>query len=96
MATMKIMKKACDAAQKITDWFPPAVKPVHVGAYEVADADMLDSEVHGFQYWNGSFWGIFEITAKMAQLGREHHSTFQNHHWRGLAFDPAKGAGGQP
>lgn len=58
---------------KKTPWFPPDVKPVHVGVYETTSLP----EDHPHHYvvrtrWDGFHWGI----------------GFQYRYWRGLAEKP--------
>lgn len=74
-------------SKKLTPWFPPEVKPVHIGVYETAEPN-LDSEC--FQHWNGSFWGLCSSSARYAATNGQANgfSGFQQTMWRGLAKKP--------
>ena len=61
--------------QKLTDWFPANVKPVHVGYYE---RDYGDSSLCN-DYWNGTY---FEI---VADNGIHCGPTVTDLPWRGLS-----------
>lgn len=68
---------------KLTEPFPPEIKPVHIGVYQKICADGSI----GHQYWNGKYWCGFSIKIKdCAWETRE--SCFQDHPWRGLAEKP--------
>lgn len=41
--------------QKLTDWFPPEIKPVRVGVYQVGETEGL-SDPDGYSYWDGFHW----------------------------------------
>jgi hypothetical protein len=63
----------------LTPWFPPHVKPVRVGVYQVED-DRIEPKILEnirpiFSYWNGQNW------SNMRGPKRERF-------WRGLAIDP--------
>lgn len=76
--------------KKMTRWFGPDEKPVRVGVWQVCDAWECDSkEKHGFQYWNGSYFGLFAISAEKSEshLYASSRSCFQKHHWRGFTTD---------
>lgn len=73
----------------LTSWFPPNVKPSRVGCYQTEDdPDALDRLRHGYQWWNGKWWGIFELDKKDAALDKKSRSLFQVNYWRGLAVQP--------
>lgn len=62
---------------KLTDWFPPEIKPVRKGLYHAYRV----GEWHTLKYWNGKRWEQYKGAPwKIAQ----------NHNWRGLAADPTK------
>lgn len=76
-------------SKKLTPWFPPTVKPVHIGCYQTEDsAACLRNGMHGYQYWTGARWGRFEITKTGAEASKSSDSTFQVNYWRGLAVKP--------
>jgi hypothetical protein len=61
---------------QMTEWYPPEIKPVRVGEYEIW------SNYSMRLWWNGDSWGTgnYELLPWL-----------QNCHWRGLAADPKKG-----
>lgn len=69
----------------ITDWFPPTVKPINHGVYQVRidyPGSMKGELV--FQYWNGKFWGLYSFTVLGAGLDAGSKSFYQEGKWRGL------------
>ena len=58
-----------------TPWFPRAIKPVHQGLYEVADANE-----YAFLWWNGKYWTTHETGLQLIWPLPEA--------WRGLAKKP--------
>ncbi len=78
-------------SDELTPWFPPHIKPVHVGVYETASAtaegNPLDGS-EGFQRWDGRVWGGFKASACEAYVEDGYVSKFQNNCWRGLAEQP--------
>lgn len=69
---------------KLTPWFHPDVKPVHVGFYHTGKASECpignkESESDYNWYWDGNYW-----------IARDECSpTYtQNRYWRGLAEKP--------
>lgn len=77
------------AAPKMTPWFDPAVEPARIGVYQTEDLEScLDCPEHGYQHWNGSFWGTFSFTPEHAVLDADRASGFQRNYWRGLAEKP--------
>ena len=76
---------------KLTDWFPPGVKPVRVGVYQVCEHWWLAREwhSHGYQHWDGQRWGIFNPTPDAAAAEADLASEYQINFWRGLAEQPA-------
>ena len=68
---------------KLTPWFPPEVKPVHVGVYETGDADWYKETGLSFlREWNGKAW-IVPVSGKRGFECRQ-----QKRVWRGLARKP--------
>lgn len=73
--------------QKLTDWYPPEVKPVREGVYEVTSAEV---GILKYAYWNGKAFGLRCRSVENADLEREsfwfpHEGVI---HWRGLAEKP--------
>lgn len=74
---------------KLTPWFPPDVKPAHVGSYQTEDdPSVLGHFNHGYQWWDGKAWGLFELTHHAAATSGHTRSSFQDNYWRGLAVKP--------
>ena len=68
---------------KMTDWFPPHIKPVNVGVYEVKFTPKGKYESYMYAAWNGQQWSR---VARYEEMGR-FHSNFaadQNKYWRGF------------
>lgn len=68
--------------QKLTDWFPPEVKPARVDVYET------NAGPNTYQYWNGKFWGLYESTPDFAFAFSYDKIMVQSPRWRGLAEPP--------
>lgn len=76
-----------DVEPEYTDWFPPDVKPVHVGFYESGG---FQSQPWAYEpgeetirfYWDGHLWLGAEGGYIVERQGRW---------WRGLAHDPSAG-----
>ena len=70
----------------MTDWFPPDVKPVHVGVYEIK---LSEYNFEVYSYWDGSRWCFACINVDDA-FSLKHRETklFQKRYWRGLAKKP--------
>ena len=64
-----------------TDWYPPHIKPVREGLYEVKGWHF-----HGgtWKYWNGTKWGWSHTSARMARYWRNQSGAAQEVEWRGL------------
>jgi len=79
-------------SKKLTPWFPPTVKPPHVGVYEVillvGSRDFDQVRPDGFAYWNGRSWGWNSDTADFAATSGNVKGSCQAKKWRGLAVKP--------
>lgn len=81
----------------LTPWFPPNVKPVHIGVYLTkiyTDDDPIKGEVcgEGFSYWSGHAWSdTGQSIEEAAARAKKFVPGFQNKPWRGLAKKPKKG-----
>jgi len=66
---------------KYTEWYPPGIKPLRIGAY------MCISTLGNRYYchWDGSNWGYFASTPEKAYESRHRILYLQNLKWRGLA-----------
>ena len=68
---------------KMTPWFPPHIKPVHKGVYEVKFTPKGLHESYWYAAWNGKRWSRVARYEEMARF----HSNFdasQNKYWRGF------------
>ena len=73
------MSEAKTRQEKFTPWFPPEVKPVHVGDYETKTPDSFGIVPRP---WNGQWWGCaYGVAGKSAT---------QNWQWRGLTRPSSK------
>ena len=68
---------------QLTDWFPPEIKPVHVGVYQ--------TDFCGYAHWNGKKWGYGRLSPLDAKTCAVYRSAIQNKSWRGLNFNPQAG-----
>jgi hypothetical protein len=77
---------------KLTDWFPPDVKPVRVGVYEMRPGNDIvwGGQLGRFQHWNGERWGGYSSSPNLAALSDCVNFTSMHQHrgWRGLAEKP--------
>jgi hypothetical protein len=69
---------------KLTPWFPPDVKPAHVGVYQCRGLPTTQK----FQHWNGYFWGGWAADKKAAERNGYVPSMREQPEWRGLAVKP--------
>jgi hypothetical protein len=72
----------------VTGWFPPDVKPVHVGVYQTYAESEPQSGNPGYQFWRGNCWSIFSSDADSAERDKNIDSFYQINYWRGLAEKP--------
>lgn len=73
---------------KLSPWFPIAIKPVHVGVYQVGSR--IGPLQHGkrFTYWDGRRFhaaGLSPYDAAARYRGKKGGSPFFMSTWRGLA-----------
>jgi hypothetical protein len=68
---------------KYTPWFPPEIKPVHVGVYQVFN-DFT------YAYWGGKRWGYVELSVKQAVASKNTKFASQYKTWRGLTTEDGK------
>ena len=67
---------------KLSPWFPPRVKPVHVGWYHTNNPTVKLFSASDFNWWwDGSKW-LFSPNAKVC--------VYQNRHWRGKMREETK------
>lgn len=67
---------------KVTQWFKGDEKPVHIGAYQRAQAN---KRIIGYSYWNGKEWGVLSTTPYEAWRLSKVASVLQELQWRGKA-----------
>jgi len=66
---------------KRTPWYPPEVKPVRVGVYEVA----MTIVPVWYRYWDGENWHVGDETPALALKSAPLNGTsWSVKHWRGL------------
>ena len=67
---------------KMTDWFPPHIKPVHIGVYEIKYTSKVAYGSNMYATWNGEKWssGSYNLCDKYHQL----FNANQDKHWRGF------------
>ena len=74
---------------KLTPWFPPDVKPVHVGVYETLEATCFPN---WYDIWDGKNWWIGGKTPKSAMKNHQDEPRLLIQSapvkWRGLAEKP--------
>lgn len=68
---------------KYSQWFPPRVKPVHVGVYQTWFVSPMDG---GFSKWDGKKW-LSEM-GTVARADKDDEIGNQKKYWRGLAVKP--------
>jgi hypothetical protein len=68
---------------KMTPWFPPHIKPVNIGVYEVKFTPKGLYGSYFYAMWNGKRWSRVATYEEMARF----HSNFdalQGKYWRGF------------
>lgn len=70
---------------ELTPWFPPHIKPVHVGVWDVADGSHFRAP--WFKKWDGRYWYTGGRTVSEANRVTE-YSILEEFSWRGLARKP--------
>lgn len=81
------------ADDMLTEWFPPHIKPVHIGVYqacmEVCTDRFGSSHVeYGFARWDGQRWGLMQDDIKTAAERIHFQAASQAKVWRGLNKEP--------
>ena len=69
--------------KQMTPWFPPHIKPVRKGVYEVKFTPKGLYESYFYAMWNGKRWSRVATYEEMKRF----HSNFdalQNKYWRGF------------
>ncbi|WP_321853144.1 hypothetical protein [Burkholderia cenocepacia] len=73
----------------LTEWFPPHIKPIHVGVYSacmevVTDRFGTSHLEYGFARWDGHRWGAMCSDIRSAEELLRRHAASQAKSWRGL------------
>jgi len=63
---------------KLTEWYPPDVKPVRRGVYITRKNDNIY-----FQYWTGTFWNVRMGSIQLAEQVKQ-RSQHQDVRWKGI------------
>lgn len=72
---------------RLTDWYPPSIKPARVGVYQ---RDMRGTGNGQYSHWDGMFWGGWGGSIEIAARNAGGISSVQDANWRGLAKKPRK------
>ena len=64
---------------KMTDWFPPHIKPCRKGVFEI----LMNDGVILLSKWNGSYWGVVHPNSEWASFTKV-KSIQQSKMWRGF------------
>jgi len=65
----------------MTPWFPPSIKPVHVGEYEIVNEGIR-------AWWNGTEWSQWyfpDPTSASREFHQKRTSPIQEITWRGIS-----------
>lgn len=75
---------------KLTPWFPPEVRPVHVGVYRVIGwSESEPTKGALYSYWNGKRFGYRTLPAQEAFRMRDTGTDLEPQAtWCGLAEKP--------
>ena len=68
---------------KMTKWFPPHIKPVREGVYEVKFSNVPLGKRLMYARWNGKEWSNFAYKKHDDSLN-DCVSAVQKKHWRGF------------
>jgi hypothetical protein len=68
---------------KLTEWFPPSIKPVHVGPYQRKFEDYVS-----YAWWDGESFSVGQFSPTAFGMYGHPRSSYQNRLWRGLAVKP--------
>ena len=70
-------------SKKMTLWFPPHIKPVHVGVYQILFNYSRPSDLKMYAAWNGRKWSNFDYSKTGSWLS-EFRDAEQKKLWRGF------------
>ncbi len=63
----------------MTEWYPPNIKPVRRGVYQILGGDLIC-----FSHWNGKAWSLASHSSIKAKEKRKILSGNQGKTWRGF------------
>ena len=67
---------------KLTNWFKPSIKPVHIGWYET----QMKYGNFGYSYWDGFSWSCQHYGNSCSLLNAAcWNGAIQDKKWRGIA-----------
>jgi len=70
---------------KLTDWYPPDVKPKRRGVYlTMSKPNVVHDRGFWFQYWSGTYWKTRSDTIVGAYALKEFKSGHQEVYWKGI------------
>jgi len=69
---------------KMTPWFPPHIKPVRKGVYEVINGYRLSHTLPIYARWDGLEWSNSSYHAHHPELHYTSYRAYQNKYWRGF------------
>ena len=73
---------------KLTPWFPPEIRPVRVGEYEVRTGWV---DAVALRWFDGELWSCVYLSDEPKEIRnteRQYASQYQDVMWRGLAKEP--------
>ena len=68
---------------KMTDWFPPHIKPVHKGVYQIKFSNRNKREAPLYATWNGGRWSV-SSNGKNDMYHTRFLYAYQDKYWRGF------------
>jgi len=70
---------------KMTNWFPPHIKPVRKGVYQImyTGVGWSESQDHLYATWNGLRWSSASWK-KRDDYHKQFYGSIQNKYWRGF------------
>jgi hypothetical protein len=73
--------------KKMTPWFPPHIKPVYEGVYEVDNGYRLPRTLPTYARWDGLEWSNASYRTHLFYHPELHYTSYgayQNKTWRGF------------
>ena len=69
---------------KMTDWFPPHIKPARIGVYEVNDGYRLPRTLPKYARWDGIEWSNESYYKHDPELHYTSYGAWHDYSWRGF------------